>query len=106
MTETPDSEYFDVTAVPVDAEYKECDAFEDLGVSTLRPAYNVRLTVKKTIPAYLPTHDVNMDVDVSETFLGTRATSYREICTLHVACICLDFRVTKAIHLPGKGNHI
>ena len=97
MTETPDSEYFDVSAVPVDAEYKECDAFADLGVSTLRPAYNVRLTVKKAIPANLPTHDVNMDVDVSDS------------CNLlqrNMHPTCPDSRMTEAIHLPGKGNHI
>ena len=70
MTETSDSEYFDVTAVPFDADYKECDAFADLGVSNLRPAYNVRLTVKKAIPASLVTHEVIIDVDVSETTQG------------------------------------
>ena len=70
MTETPASDYFDATAVPVDAEYKECEPVDDLVGSTVRPAYDVRLTVKKAIPASLVTHDVVIDVDVSETMQG------------------------------------
>ena len=92
MTETPDSEYFDVTAVPVNVDYEECAPVEDLTGSNMRPAYDVRLTVKEVIPASLVTHDVVIDVDVS-------ATSYREICII----MC---RITQEIHLPGKGNHI
>ena len=90
MTETPDSKYFDATAVSVNAEYEECAPLVDLMKSTVRPAYDVRLTVKEAVPASLVTHDVIIDVDVSEVELhdsccGSHATSYRELCT--VVCV-------------------
>ena len=69
MTETLDSKYFDATAVSVNAEYEECAPLVDLMKSTVRPAYDVRLTVKEAVPASLVTHDVIIDVDVSEVGL-------------------------------------
>ena len=56
-----------MTAVSVDASYKECAAVEGLTGSTLRPAYDVRLMVKQVIPASLESHVIAVDADVSGT---------------------------------------
>ena len=61
-----DSDYFDVTPVAVDASYEECAPVADLTGSTLRPAYDVRLSVKQVVPASLTSHEITIDADVSE----------------------------------------
>ena len=70
LTETLDSKFFDATAVSVNAEYEECAPLVNVTKSTVRPAYDVRLTVKEAVPASLVTHDVTIDVDVSEVWVA------------------------------------
>ena len=74
-----DSEYFDVTAVSLDASYDECAAVEGLTGSTLRPAYDLRLIVKTVIPASLESHDITIDADVSETFVEWKNNTFYKL---------------------------
>ena len=64
----PDSVYFNVTTVQINASYEECEVLPAENRPELRPAYNVQVIVLQEIPASLDSTIITIDADVSVTF--------------------------------------